>query len=76
LIPLKQLRPLSELKNDLKQLHTSLDSSRAANDSLLKLIADNQYLIDSLDVIVEDSKNKIYWLNKRLKELEDEIVDP
>lgn len=63
------------LKNGLIELYTQLDSARAANDSLLQVIADYQFVVDSLDNIVEENEDQIDWLNGQLEKLEEEIVN-
>lgn len=71
----KELQKSKEsLKNSLYELSMQKDSLQVANDSIQKILNHYMFLVDSLDVLLENNKNQVIRLNrslnKALKEIE------
>ena len=62
-----------EAKKALSELSMEFDSVLTANDSLQSILLEKDYIIDSLQVLNEDSQDQIDWLNGELDGLQDQI---
>lgn len=61
------------LKKALYELSMEHDSILSVNDSINQVLSNYSYIIDSLDLIIDNNEKDITWLNHKLKEAEKEI---
>jgi hypothetical protein len=64
-----------QVENNNYELSIERDSVLAANDSLEIVLSKYQYVIDSLDVLIDGNERQITYLNNELTKAEDEIIN-